>query len=511
MEEDRSLRFVCKFCNKKYPCGKSLGGHIRSHVIANSAESERKVESSMKRNSSSSDDVQQNFPEFVNGQSSYGLRENPKKTWRAAVSGFEFSLERVCKQCGKGFQSMKALCGHMAVHSERDKVNLKDDQSWTSENQKLVVDSSSDTEVEDWIVRTRSSKSKRYDKVIPSSPFNLANNGPLSVSEIDGNEQEEVAVCLMLLSMDYVNRGGVYSFVESSDNNSAVLETKSSSIDMRSDSKYGLNFIHNRTKTNQVKKLGDRKIKETDLDAEIIQMEDSDSGYFLDECAKVESDVSFDGFCRNDAFVEGSKSLVKENGDDDGHRVSNSTRIGSRKRNPNLWEESCFKTKNGALDAEAQNYPQKRRTYECLNCTKIFNSFQALGGHRPCHKRNNANESRYESDENSLHGYNDFRTDSNFDGSTSSRKLTAKDSFPYAEKKIKPQKSKAHICPFCQRVFKNGQALGGHKRSHFLGGGRKENTSESPVTKPKIPDLLDLNLPAPQEDEEDGDSPFFRV
>ncbi|XP_073279635.1 uncharacterized protein [Primulina huaijiensis] len=511
MAEDISLRFVCKFCNKKYPCGKSLGGHIRSHVIANSAELDRKLEASMKRIPSPIDDVQQNFTEFVNGQSSYGLRENPKKTWRAADLRFESSQERVCKQCGKGFQSMKALCGHMAVHSEKDKVNIKDDQSWTSENQKLVLDSCSDTEVEDRIVRTRSSKSKRHDKSIPSSPFNIANNGSSSVSEIDGNEPEEVAVCLMLLSMDYVKRGSVYSVVESSDNNSAVLETKSSSIDMRNDSKYGLNHSHNRTNTTQVKKLGDRKIKETALDAEIIQMEDSDSGYFLDECAKVESDVSFDGFYRNDTFDECNKSLVKENGDDDAHTVSNSTRIEAEKRNPKLWNETCFKPKNGSPDAEAQNYTQKRRKYECLNCTKTFNSFQALGGHRPCHKRNNADESRHQSDENSLHEYNDFRTSSRSGASASKRKVTDNDSFQYAEKKIKSKKStKVHICPFCQRVFKNGQALGGHKRSHFIGG-RRENTSESPIMKPKLPDLLDLNLPAPEEDEDDEDSPFFRV
>lgn len=191
--------------------------------------------------------------------------------------------------------------------------------------------------------------------------------------------------------------------------------------------------------------------------------------------------------------------------------VANSTRIDSQKRNPKLWNETCL-TKNGSPDTEARNHPQKRRKYECLNCSKTFNSYQAFGGHRPCHKQNNAPESRYESDENSLHEYNDFRTNGKFGGSDSSRKLIAKDLFQYAEKKIKPKKSKVHICPFCQRVFKNGQALGGHKRSHSLGGGCEENTNESPAMKPKLPDLLDLNLPAPEEDEDDiGDSPFFRI
>ncbi|XP_075480818.1 uncharacterized protein LOC142521496 isoform X2 [Primulina tabacum] len=306
----------------------------------------------------------QNFTEFVNGQSIYGLRENPKKTWRAMDLSFEYSQERVCKQCGKGFQSMKALCGHMAVHSEKDKANLKDDQSWTGENQKLLLDSCSDTEVDDRIVRTRSSKSKRYNKIIPNSAFNLFNNGSSSVSEIVGNEQEEVAVCLMMLSMDYVNTGGVYSVVESSDNNSAVLETKSSSVDMRNDSKYGLD----QSKTTQVKKLGDRKIKETALDAEIYSMEDSDSGYFLDECAKVESHVSFDRLYRNCTTCEAKKSLVKENGDDDAYTVSNPTRIESQKWNLELWNQT-WRTRNGSSEImvnlvdplAAENYLVKNR------------------------------------------------------------------------------------------------------------------------------------------------------
>ena len=32
MEEKQKKKFVCKFCNKRFPCGKSLGGHIRTHL-----------------------------------------------------------------------------------------------------------------------------------------------------------------------------------------------------------------------------------------------------------------------------------------------------------------------------------------------------------------------------------------------------------------------------------------------------------------------------------------------
>ncbi|KAL2559441.1 C2H2-like zinc finger protein [Forsythia ovata] len=532
MEVDQELRFVCKLCNKRYPCGKSLGGHMRSHVIGNSAESEEKVEANMKKmmflNGGGKNFMKESkVVEFGNGQSSYGLRENPKKTWRAVDSTFPLPPEKVCKQCGKGFQSMKALCGHMACHSERER-GLKGDHSWTSENPKMVMDSHSDTEVEDRRLRTRSAKSKRYENVVvKSSSFSLA-NGSSSISEVNEQEQEDIALCLMMLSRDSLNKGGVNSVVESSDNNSVVLETKSSSIDMKICRKLCLDYVNNQDETPHMKKIGDRKSKAIALDDDIAQMENSDSGYFLDECAKVDSDVSVDGFYRNSSFNESKKlsmsagvrgeesatqfrknlygveryktelgkDLTKENGYG---MTSNSTRMESRKRK-NISEGR--RMENGS--SEVRNKAQTRSKYECLNCKKTFNSYQALGGHRPCHKKSNVrSESQYETGENSLDdNAHDSRTARKHGESVGNKKPVAKNSSNGEDKKVKPMKNKVHVCPFCHKVYKNGQALGGHKRSHFIGG-HWENNSRTREIKPELPNLLDLNLPAPEEDEDD--------
>ncbi|MCI21052.1 dentin sialophosphoprotein-like [Trifolium medium] len=69
-----------------------------------------------------------------NGNPIYGLRENPKKTIKfvhshnhvvaaaaAATTALEHEMIKFCKECGKGFPSLKALCGHMASHSEKEK------------------------------------------------------------------------------------------------------------------------------------------------------------------------------------------------------------------------------------------------------------------------------------------------------------------------------------------------------------------------------------------------------
>ncbi|GFP88726.1 zinc finger protein zat9 [Phtheirospermum japonicum] len=458
-------RFVCKLCYKKFPCGKSLGGHMRSHVVANSTESEQFLD---KKIQSFDDLVHQTDPkdsriaDFANGQqSNYVLRENPKKTWRAVDnSRIPLPQDKICKQCGKGFQSMKALCGHMACHSDRDK-NFKDDGSWTSENQKPVFDSCSDSdeEAEERRMRTRSSsKNKRYKKFVEKSHFfalasNINNvNGSSSVTEIDGQDQEEVAMCLMLLSRDMGNNNNNNnnSVVESSDNNSVVLETKSSSIEMMMIGKReSLTYTH---KQDDEEKIGVKKLKGKILDV------DSDSDYFLDECAnKAESELSVDGFRKYGAF-----------GDDYGVEFRKSLKV----------IKNELRTENRPNDG-------KKSKYECFNCKKAFKSYQALGGHRPCHKRTNVfYEPRYESGENSLDDSTDY----------AKKKTNAKN-----EKKTKLNKNKSHVCPFCDRVFKNGQALGGHKRSHFIGG-HLENDSQ---TRTKARDLLDLNLPAP---EADGDN-----
>ncbi|KAK8567335.1 hypothetical protein V6N13_105312 [Hibiscus sabdariffa] len=303
MEQNQEKKFVCKYCNKGYPCGKSLGGHIRTHMNnENCAEADGRAEISMNKLVSTT-----NPP--------YDLRGNPKKSKRFSDESGNGTLlrEMICKECGKGFQSLKALCGHMACHSEKERVFQRFEDHW---------DSQSDTETSAAPTPSRRRRSKRIRCKTSNNSVSAA-NGSSSVSEIeDQHEQEEVAMCLMMLSRD------------SSDNNSVILEDKSSNIDVR------ITF---------------KKQRETKL-----------------------------------------------------------------------------KSGSGAKDL---------RKFKCLS---------------------NGNP----------------------------------------EKKKGSKRNKGHECPFCFRVFKSGQALGGHKRSHFVGGSEdttlvtKQDSPEMP-----LPALIDLNLPAPVEED----------
>ncbi|KAH7856546.1 hypothetical protein Vadar_002656 [Vaccinium darrowii] len=442
MEEE--LMFVCRLCNKRYPSGESLGDHMRCHVIENSAESGEKFEPNVRKVSSflkiNGGNCQDSTCE-IGGQSGYGLRENPKKTWRAGIGGSKLPLlqrDQICKQCGKGFQSLKALCGHMACHSEKDRV-LRDDHSWSTsdqKNQNMGFDWQSETEAEAAAAgprqRPKRAASLRYKRI-------SARSCSSHVSEID-HEQEEVAMCLMMLSRDYGKWVGLDSAGESSDNNSAVLETRSSSIDMkiRRKNQFAVNSVQN-----SAKRKGE--LKSGVWEPKAVQYENSDSGYFMNEANKVDSDVSVDGFLRND---DNCKKQKVDNGSE-------------------LVKKGLDKGK--CMGIEPRNGLAKGKGYGESGNPSTFAKFDTR-------------RKKYES------------------GSKKKQDF----SFNQRKLKSKTKKSRGHECPVCHKVYKSGQALGGHKRSHFLGIS-EDKSNQIPVSKQEFSetrDLLDLNLPVSVDEEE---------
>ncbi|KAF5775555.1 putative transcription factor C2H2 family [Helianthus annuus] len=103
--------------------------------------------------------------------------------------------------------------------------------------------------------------------------------------------------------------------------------------------------------------------------------------------------------------------------------------------------------------------------FECKACKKVFNSHQALGGHRASHKnvkgcfatRNDQFDENLTDEDVIIHS--DVKHTSTYQSdhepSTGSVALAGR-------------KSKVHKCTICSRVFASGQALGGHKRCHWL-------------------------------------------
>ncbi|GMI69689.1 hypothetical protein like AT3G60580 [Hibiscus trionum] len=113
-----------------------------------------------------------------------------------------------------------------------------------------------------------------------------------------------------------------------------------------------------------------------------------------------------------------------------------------------------------------------RAKYRCETCNKVFKSYQALGGHRASHKK--------------IKAYTPVSTHET--GNVGACSM--------------PEK-KLHECPVCFRVFSSGQALGGHKRSHVTAQVAATTTKTAVKSSKKLGDsLIDLNLPAPIDDDD---------
>ncbi|MCO5584419.1 hypothetical protein L7F22_038346 [Adiantum nelumboides] len=182
--------------------------------------------------------------------------------------------------------------------------------------------------------------------------------------------------------------------------------------------------------------------------------------------------------------------------------------------------------------------------YQCSTCKKCFNSHQALGGHRASHRKMKGCFAQTKSpakkiDEEYILKENDlgieqkrmwqqdvqglkagqplWQVDEQFRGNTC--QLDAMAQIPPSK-----TKGKGHACSICHRIFASGQALGGHKRCHWNGdriiadtasvasSSKQTSLGESPcrdnATMLTKEDAIDLNLPAPLDEDEGGEATF---
>ncbi|XP_020225809.1 uncharacterized protein LOC109807649 [Cajanus cajan] len=554
MEGDQIQEFkhACKFCGKSFPCGRSLGGHMRSH-ITNLSHEENEKEKLPTRKLSSSLNKDKDTDSEAAANAAYGLREKPKKTWRISDYSSEEALvyDKFCKECGKGFRSWKALFGHMKCHSEKERVSnsLEDQDSWTNANSshKVVMDSQSDNEGTAPNKRRRSKRRTRYTVAATTSSVVSFANPSSSLSEVE-QEQEEVAMSLMMLSRDVSPWSGPHSVAESSDNNSAYFEARSS------------------VRTNLVTKFDGKKSFTPNIGKLIKQSDDNNkwqAGNFASEnpnstggkssqllttadTTAAATQILGNGFrvnksgVSNKEYEKGNKSeleyvsALEDSEVEHGRSRVNGTESVFSKSATTGNKYSSIKTKflgselkssknwvDKACEAESSKNSNKRGKFECTTCNKIFHSYQALGGHRASHKKiKGCFASRNESSENSI------ETDLSPSPTTENKLIKNSDNEYLMENEhgagfhnqmgtvTESKKSKGHECPICLKVFASGQALGGHKRSHMTGVSESRSFQiQEPVQ--EIRDFLDLNLPAATEEESnshaDSNRPWWIV
>jgi len=173
------------------------------------------------------------------------------------------------------------------------------------------------------------------------------------------------------------------------------------------------------------------------------------------------------------------------------------------------------------IDGNAGLYSEEqveKTGYKCNSCNKVFHSHQALGGHRASHSKARGYFSQITDGENE--SLEEKITDEEVtSGSDSFRKRRPRERTKDSCVKASDERRtigrarttlKIHKCSMCDRVFPSGQALRGHKRFHWGSAAASDTVStissnkNTPTPQQQTParlELLDLNLPAPVDDD----------
>ncbi|XP_072956968.1 uncharacterized protein [Typha angustifolia] len=359
MEVEGIQKHRCKYCKKRFPSGRSLGGHMRSHLH-------------MASSSSDVEETSESTRGLVGTGTGYGLREKPKKTWRLSDSGKE-PWEKQCGECGKEFLSWKALFGHMKCHSE--KVEAKEQNR--EQEGSLSIGAAT-------LMVPRKRRRSRWPAPIATSSS--------SVSEYE--EEEEGAMSLMMLSRDVGCWGGFYPIGESSDKNSVVLEGKS------------LKKVESDISDDGV--VADEEFKKPkSYPFDTQEFEQSDEESRKDHSMKDLNCAAkrVDGYWHDASDCDLDKASEKRSRFEcttcnktfhsyqalGGHRASHKRIKGCLLSRTNASENSVEtdasfdqRSTDGMVEASYE-LPKKINRHECLICGKFFASGQALGGHKRSH------------------------------------------------------------------------------------------------------------------------------
>ncbi|PPD87037.1 hypothetical protein GOBAR_DD16030 [Gossypium barbadense] len=169
VDQQSEFKYFCKICNKRFGCGRALGGHMRAHGIGDES---RFIDD---------DDLASDWEDKLlegnvvppNNERMYRLRTNPNRLKSC----------RVCENCGKEFFSWKSFLEHGKCSSRPGDIA-----------ESLVSSQGSEGD-DDGI--TRRGSSGYFSKRKRSLRSEVGNFNAFSSPS---SEEEDLANCLMMLS-----------------------------------------------------------------------------------------------------------------------------------------------------------------------------------------------------------------------------------------------------------------------------------------------------------------------
>ncbi|KAK1438913.1 hypothetical protein QVD17_04725 [Tagetes erecta] len=332
----------------------------------------------------------------------YVLRENPKRSWRVSNSSKDFGnfckkrcqsrkesfKDSVCDKCGKSFNSMKALYGHMRCHS------IKRSQPC---DESFVMSSSYEHHDEDdggGEVATAVRKKRSYTRYKSPKP----NHHSTSLSCSD-DEVERGAICLMMLSRGVRNLDEV-KFVSSNQaefafSDSGYEQTLQSNVvfEVSVDGSMECSKLKNKSNKMGLKKdlifesgsgqLNPGQAGSTFLKKYKSPMKPGSCGQDFGDMDAIDSDISLK--LKNKSKLSLKKDLIFESGSgqlNPGQTRSTFVNYKSPKE-PSSCDQDFGDT--DAPDSDVSLELKRSKEHNCPICFKEFRSGQALGSHKRVH------------------------------------------------------------------------------------------------------------------------------
>ncbi|KAI0525150.1 hypothetical protein KFK09_004542 [Dendrobium nobile] len=335
----------CEACGRSFPSTRSLAVHMRSHAVLKSEEEP---------------------------MCTYGLRENPRKSWRLK----EKERDMLCTKCGEGFGSWSSFFKHTKCHSEtrRDvlSVEVDEDDEEDEEFEKQEEDLQSNESYEEGEDEMQSESESQVTAVVfPARERRKRRISP-DLSPEDENEIKLGAFCLLMLSR------GTESVTNSSDKVSIVIEEEVEK--QRNNS----GFTASDFEMNELKNV------------QSFQKYD----FGMNELKKVQSFQSESEFSNKLKKSKASpdkkhlNSVVSELGKRSTYNCTLCNKsfhsyqaLGGHMASHKKITDSSLSEIQGTGELKIQNQRSKTTTnsHMCSICGRIFASGQALGGHKRSH------------------------------------------------------------------------------------------------------------------------------
>ncbi|XP_054792445.1 zinc finger protein ZAT1-like [Prosopis cineraria] len=330
MEETR--KFVCKFCSKRFPSGKSLGGHIRTHLNQHSS----------------------NKTITANNPGKFGISNNGLMLQEKEEEGERFKLrlwpqresQNDKERMWERIPFFEALCGHMACHSEKEKQKL------------AIMDSQSDTEASD----LEDFKRTRF-MTLNNNQSNLTSS---SLSEVEQEEDDDD-------DGEVKNKNSVYNASQLVKVGKDKMKSKFSDSgcsrngSKKEDSNISIDGVFRNDGFNRPK-------VEDEYGFKMIAKHENLS-HNLDEvsCKKKKKSFPNDEDYNKDSYDSESYASAEKSTDTDSDSF------------PYSYQKPKSSKSSNTRPRRSDEKSKKTKEHECPICNKTFRSGQALGGHKRSH------------------------------------------------------------------------------------------------------------------------------